>query len=290
MKRSLIFLLISFLFYNSVLGQRNDFQGAVFNVGIGAVIGAGGALINKGKTEKAGTVLLKGLWQGGMGGYLTFESKRMLRLAAQNEDWKWYWGSRFLNAAGTSIKENAALNRDFWETWHLNIGFLRLEFHTKDQFLFKPKVMPVTLYFSLLAIIYADFEFNNSLTTSHLVYSIKRKEEWGNWMGGAYLGLFVTAKEYSDNYTLFSHEIVHLYQAHDFFVLNTLMHRPMLKLKERYPWVEKLSDFIYLEASAGILRLAYLYETQRAVNYYDNFFEREALFYSGAFRYRFNFE
>jgi hypothetical protein len=249
------------------------------------VIGAGGALINKGKTEKAGAVFLKGFWQGGMGGYLTFESKRMLRLAAKNEDWKCYWGSRLFNAAGSSIKENAALNRDFWEKWHFNIGFMRFEFHTKDQFLFKPKVMPVTLYYTFFATIYADFELNNSLRTSFLAFSIKRKEEWGNWGGSAYLGLFVTAKEYSDYYPLLSHEILHLYQAHDFFVLNTLMHRPMLKLKERYSWVEKLSEFIYLEAPAGILRLAYLYESNRAVNYYDNFFEREASFYSGQLRY-----
>lgn len=280
MKKLFIILLAFSLINSSLLAQRNDFQGAVYNIGIGSVLGVCGALINKGKTERASRVIWKGLWQGAMGGYLTFESKRMLRMGAQLEDWRWYWGSRFINAAGISIKENAALNRDFWEVWHMNIGFMRLEFHTKDQFLFKPRIMPVTLVYTIGAAIISDFELSNSLRTSHMVFSVNKKEEWGNWTGSAYLGLFVTAKEYKDNFQLFSHEIVHLYQSHDFYVLNSLMYKPMVRWNDKYRLVDKLSDLFYLEAPAGILRLAYLYETRRAENYYDNFFEREALLYS----------
>ncbi|TVQ10239.1 MAG: hypothetical protein EA361_14325 [Bacteroidetes bacterium] len=288
MKKLFAIVFIILLINSSVLGQKNDFQGAIYNIGIGGVLGACGALINKGKTEKAGSVIWKGLWQGGMGGYLTFESKRMLRMGAHDEDWKWYWGSRFINAAGTSIKENAALNRDFWESWHMNIGFMRLELHTKDQFLFKPRIMPVTLAYTIGAFVYFDFDWTNSLRTSYIAFSANSTNDLGNRVGFASLGFFVTAREYSDYYTLFSHEIVHLYQSHDFYVLNTLMNKPMLRLVEKYPLVNKLSDLFYLEAPAGILRLAYLYETKRAVNYYDNFFEQEALFYSGPLKHRFD--
>lgn len=114
--------------------QANDAEAALYNVGFGGLSGAIGAIINKKPDDKFGKVFLKGLWQGALGGYVTFESKRILRIAGREGDWKLYWTSNLVNAAGSSIKENAANNKDFWDQWNISIGFNRIEFHTKDAF------------------------------------------------------------------------------------------------------------------------------------------------------------
>ena len=56
--------------------QSNDTEAALYNVGFGAVFSTIGAIINKKPDEPLGQVIKKSLWQGGLGGYITFESKR----------------------------------------------------------------------------------------------------------------------------------------------------------------------------------------------------------------------
>ncbi len=126
MKNRILFLIVLFS-TNSSYSQSNDTEAALYNVGFGGITGAIGAVINKKPDEKFGKVLLKGLWQGALGGYVTFESKRIIRHAWEEEDWKLYWASKFVNAAGNSIKENAANNRN----WHYFILNFKLIFCVK---------------------------------------------------------------------------------------------------------------------------------------------------------------
>lgn len=51
-------------------------------------MGGIGALINKKPEHKFDKVLLKGVYQGALGGYVTFESKRLIRAAVNNNDYK----------------------------------------------------------------------------------------------------------------------------------------------------------------------------------------------------------
>ncbi len=57
----------------------------MYNIGFGAVFSTVGAIINKPPDEALGKVIKKSLWQGALGGYITFESKRILREGQRNE-------------------------------------------------------------------------------------------------------------------------------------------------------------------------------------------------------------
>ncbi|MDZ4203920.1 MAG: hypothetical protein U1C46_03775 [Bacteroidales bacterium] len=160
MKKSLLFFFSLLLIPFQTNGQANDMEAAIYNIGIGAAFSTIGAVINKKPNEQIEKVILKGLWQGGSGGYVTFESKRLLRSAQEQENWNYYWPAKLVNAAGTSIKETAALNQNFWEIWHINIGFNRIEFHTKDKFIVRYKLMPVALVYTIGAVFRYDFDIN----------------------------------------------------------------------------------------------------------------------------------
>ena len=126
--------IVSFLSTNA---QSNDVESALYNIGFGSVLSTVGAVINKKSNQSLSEVIKKSLWQGALGGYITFESKRILRLASKDYDWKLFWFSKFVNSFGTSIKENSALNKDFWEQLNVNIGFSRFEIYPKNNFKIK---------------------------------------------------------------------------------------------------------------------------------------------------------
>ena len=75
MKRLFLLIIAFIVFISPSKAQSNNLEAAIYNIGIGSLFSACGALINKKKDEKFMPVIYKGLWQGGMGGYLTFESK-----------------------------------------------------------------------------------------------------------------------------------------------------------------------------------------------------------------------
>lgn len=53
----------------------------IYNVSIGAVLGTLGALMNKKEDDSFKKIFLKGFCQGALGGYVTFESKKLVDLA-----------------------------------------------------------------------------------------------------------------------------------------------------------------------------------------------------------------
>src|SRR5690606_15007191 len=125
-KRLFYFLFIAYCFGSpnfSCFAQKNDLQYGLLNIGIGGVIGGIGAVINKEPDQRFDKTLLKGFTQGALGGYLVFESKRLVREFARDRDYNYIWPSKLINAAGSSIIENAAANRDLWARWHLSLGF-----------------------------------------------------------------------------------------------------------------------------------------------------------------------
>ena len=156
-----IFFLI--LLSHTNMAQKNDFEAGLFNVGIGSVLGGIGAVINKEPNEKFGKTLLKGLGQGALGGYLVFESKRLVREFAKSGNYGYVWPSKLVNSAGTSIIENAAANKDFWTRWHLNIGFNRFELNTNESFKMSYRIMPFAFYSTIANATEGDFNLGKSL-------------------------------------------------------------------------------------------------------------------------------
>lgn len=288
MKKILVLILLIIFSFESILAQKNNLEAALYNIGIGSIISTCGAIINKKKEEKYISVIGKGLWQGGLGGYITFESKRILNPAYVHEDWKLYWSSKILNAAGTSIKENAALNRNFWEQWNLNIGFVRLEFHTKDRFYFNAKILPFSTIYTIGAAFQTDFELKNSLITGQLVFSSDSPLfDSTNSVGVTYIGLMVIKKGYTNNYQLYSHEIIHIYQQNDCLAFNSFYNKPFNSFVREHNIVNKISTLVYLDLHSFIPYSVNLYENNHRIYYYDNFLEHEAGYYSNTLMFNY---
>ena len=58
--------------------QNSELEYGLLNIASGAIVGGIGAVINKNSNQKIHKALGKGLAQGALGGYLVFESKRLL--------------------------------------------------------------------------------------------------------------------------------------------------------------------------------------------------------------------
>jgi hypothetical protein len=284
-KGGVFFMVVVFLNVSSLKSQSNDAEAALYNIGFGAVFSTVGAILNKKPEDDLGKIIKKSLWQGALGGYITFESKRMLRVAQQQHKWEYVWAAKLANAMGTSVKENAAFNRDFWEKWHLNIGFNRLEFTTKDNFSVHYKFMPVAFVFAIDALARHQFEWKKSWQTGEFVFSHKKN----NYpLASAYPGIILYNRNFIDEITsdhaVFStavHEIVHLYQSNDFSVMNAYVHKTLKKGASKSKPLKWVHKYMYPEFHYLILRPAYLWENKSIQNYYDNFFEHEAGYYSG---------
>lgn len=274
-----LFIIISF----STNAQANDTEAALYNVGFGAVFGTVGAIINKSPDEPLGKVVKKSLWQGALGGYITFESKRILREARIQEQWEYFWAAKLVNAAGTSIKENAALNKDFYDRWHLNIGFSRLEFNTKDKFSVKYKLMPVAFVYNVDALFRYKFEVGQSLRVGEFVYSTGKLESsnYDTVRAAATAGYMVFNKTYLKQFDVNVHEIVHLYQSNDYSIFNTYLNKSLAKWSEKNKSVNWFNEHLYTEYHYLILRPHYIFETKNANRYYNNFFEHEAGYFGG---------
>jgi len=275
------FLILSFLVTNIIYSQ-NKTEMAIYNIGKGSFAGGVGAIINKKPNEKTGKVFLKGFLQGGVGGYLVYESKNFILKVSDNNKLEYAWGAKFINSIGSSIVENASLNQDFWNIWHFNVGYNRIEVHTKNKIKIKYKIMPVAL---LLTGIYAygnKFELEKSLKTGEILFSLSKNFKHA---GATWGKLILIDESWLDKNNLIAHEIIHSYQYEDFNFVNTFINKPKLELLNKSKLGEKLNNFFYFDLQAPIFGGLYLLEKKRGWNnYYDNFFEYEAGFFSNTLR------
>lgn len=277
MKIKIISFLVIFLLCEKITSQDTKTEMAVYNVGINSIFGGVGALINKKPNEKWHKVLLKGMGQGALGGYFIYESKNLVGNINKKEKWKYGWYGKVVNSVGTSIVENAASNRNFWEKWHFNFGFNRVEFYTKDKFKVKYKIMPISLVLTAYTAIGNKFEFNKTLQTGEFIFSKNNLDEYN----GLTLGNIILVDNLEINsYELYSHEIIHVYQYNDFNFVNSYLNKPINKWNKKSNAFKSINDIFYIDMQAPVLRGLYLLENININDYYDNFFENEARFYA----------
>lgn len=254
---------------------------ALYNIGLGSIFSGLGAVINKEPNEKWHKVLLKGMGQGALGGYLIYESKNLIGKIEQKQALEYSWYGKFVNSAGTSIIENASSNRNFWERWHFNIGFNRFEFYTKDRFKVRYKIMPVSLYLTVATGIGNKFELRRTLQTGEIIFS-------GNGISGNGISaravtngnILLFDESQLNEYDLYAHEIIHIYQYYDYNFVNTYLNKPIDKWRNNSNTFSKINNLFYFDTQGAILRPLYLLENRNRNCYYDNFFENEAGFYS----------
>ena len=285
MKKILVFVLINYFLLSSGQAKSTSYgQEFVYNVSIGAVTGAIGAILNKKKEQNFNKVFFKGLYQGALGGYITFESKRLVAVAEQNDDWKILWAAKLVNAAGVSIKENAALNKNFWENWHINIGFNRLEFETKDEFRVHYKIMPVTLAYTIAYSNRSKFDLGQSLRSGELIFYTNKSNNLTsvNTLGMTFPGGILFHESYNNDFQVLSHEIIHVYQYNDFSQLEAFLNN-VVQYTEKNKLMKTINKYIHYDIRYTVFGIFNGMEHNKAKYYYDNIFEKEAGYYSKTF-------
>lgn len=269
------------LFNISCYSQKNDLQYGLVNVGIGSVVGGVGAIINKRPEEKFGKTLLKGLAQGGLGGYLVFESKRLLREFSRHQNYNLIWPSKLVNAAGSSIIENAAANRDMWARWHLNLGFNRFEVDTKNNFKLRYRIMPLSLSSTIYGFTQAKFDIDRSMVFGTFVFeALKPIPGYGFEAAGAAGRQVIVLKRIPRRgHKVEAHELVHVFQYESLLGINMFFNKPLESLKKSNKYF-RLYDKIFYTDFHSVVKEG-IYGLERNANRYRAVsFEREASYFS----------
>lgn len=259
MKYFLFTLVLFTLHMQRPRAQQFDGQEAgliVSNVLFGGLTTGLGAVINKEAEQKNWPVFWKGFKYGCAGGVLLYAGKKCSYYMYENEDNLVYaaWGSRLIHNAGASVMENAALHRPVLSHYNLYVGFLRLEFDWQQRFSFRPRVMPVSLgcfVYSMVAY-KGSFDVATSLKYgSPYIRSAILEERYGV-LGSAMKGnVTVLHPSFPPlNYPYINaHENVHVLQAQEDLIFNTHMQPLYSKLKDRYGFIRKASEYIFWDAA-----------------------------------------
>ncbi|CAM4187273.1 hypothetical protein [Gillisia limnaea] len=269
------------LFDFSCYSQENDLQYGLANIAIGSVVGGVGAIINKRPEEKLGKTLLKGLAQGGFGGYLVFESKRLLREFSRTRNYNLIWPSKIVNAAGSSIIENAAANRDLWARWHLNLGFNRFEVDTKDNFKLRYRIMPLSLSSTIYMFSQAKFDVDRSMVFGTFVFEAQKPIQGYGFeaVGAAGQQTIILKRISQGGHRVEAHELVHVYQNESFLGINMFFNRPLESLKQSNKYFRLYDKIFYTDFHSVVKQ--WIYNLELNTNGYKAVsFEREASYFS----------
>ncbi|WP_136468467.1 hypothetical protein [Flagellimonas onchidii] len=281
MKKNIFLILAVCISSQQFYAQQNDSQAALYNIGTGAIIGGIGSIINKKKEDKLHKVLLKGLTQGALGGYAIFESKRIVRQYGNSGNYGQLWAAKAVHFAGASIIENAASNRNFWERWHINIGFARTELDLKRNKKFSVKIMPFALYGFVDAMFEADFSLKYTLRTGTPIFLANGRtlyeEGIGHLSGAAFANAIIVERTVPDFHNLLAHEYIHTFQYEGLSGINTFLNKSLDKwFANEKTYKSIVKKYVYLDLQAPAWSLLY-----GLFPYNTNPFEEEARYYGG---------
>lgn len=277
------FVLIAFI-NSSIQAQDYRAQSLIYNGLIGAVSGGVGSVINKHKGQKWYKAFTKGFLVGAGGGAMMYAGKRINSLISVRQNLEYAYLSRFVFDAGNSIIENAAANRNFWEVWHYDVGFFRIELQTKHLKL-QPKIMASTFGATVLLAVYGNFDLKTSLGAGLPVFRTKRIEYAPKLVGSTVTNGFLlndSLRNSNTYYDVFSHEMVHTFQFQEFSGFNNFFNPYKTKWNEKAPWYRKTNKWIYGDLNYELFLLNYflIQGGSGDKHYCDNFLENEAEYLS----------
>lgn len=83
--KNFIFILVLSCFTSTCFSQKQERIILMYNVGFGGITSGIGAVINKPKGANWKKHFLKGFWQGSIGGFINYGSKKTLYLNNSNQ-------------------------------------------------------------------------------------------------------------------------------------------------------------------------------------------------------------
>ena len=261
--------------------QHSDTQAAIYNITSGAIIGGIGAVINKDKGEPFFKAFTNGSWQGALGGYLVFESKRLIRNFSNKQNYAYVWPSRIINSAGNSIILNGAYNNEFGQKWYFNFGFNHLEFNLSQERRFKYRIMPFALYGTISGFSKGNLDIGTTLKTGVFTFS-------GNKRIGDFDGITIVNSTYYWNKLndgqlnqIIAHEIIHTYQYEGLIGTNAFYNKIQGNIEVNNQFIKKYNSVFYTDLNQVPLYLIHEYDALY-VPYEKRKVEKEAYYFDGS--------
>ncbi|PKP25857.1 MAG: hypothetical protein CVU03_05860 [Bacteroidetes bacterium HGW-Bacteroidetes-2] len=140
--------------------------------------------------------------------------------------------------------------------------------------------MPVSFILTTITASKTKFEFSRSLQTGELIFSQSDLLLDRNKRAFVFGNVMVIDTNHLDNYFLFSHELIHIYQYYDYNFINSYFNKPVMNWKNKSNTFNRINNLLYFDTQGIILRGLYLYENRANSCYFDNFFEYEAEFFA----------
>jgi len=283
-KRITCLLLLSTFTFQNASAQNIEAQSVLYNGLIGAVSGGVGAVINKHKGQKWYKAFTKGFIVGSGGGVLMYSGKRINSLISVRQNLEYGYLSRLVYDAGNSIVENAAANRNFWEVWHYDVGFIRLELQTK-QLKLRPKIMASSFGGTIFLAFYGNFDARTSLLSGTPIFRTKEIKYSPTLIGSTVTNGFLlndTLRKGNLFYDVFSHEMVHTFQFSEFNGFNYFFNPLKARWSDKAKWYAKANKWIYGDLSYELFMFNYfiIQRGSKGTNYCNNFLENEAEYLS----------
>lgn len=251
----------------------------LYNVGFGGVASGIGALINKPKTAKWHQAFVKGFWQGSLGGFVNYSSKKALHWIYLKQSTFYALPATILNAAGYSIIESAAMNRPFLQHWSIDYGPARIDFSTRDRSDLKIRLLPGAIYSLIDISRYGTLDLKTSLLSGSFAFSTD-KSIYLSDSAMAFEGLssgrafiYNRSNDYRDKYQIIAHEMVHGYQYREYQIFNSWL-SPLGEIVRPRVLRTVFSRYIYLDVP--YFSMFYSLYGQDPDHYFSNFYEFEA--------------
>lgn len=275
MKKVILISLIVFFSINESFPRSQKDQILIYNICLGGITGGVGSVINKKKDQNWYQTFLKGFIQGSAGGFIRYQGKRIVYQINKKKKLQYGWFAKIVHSTGSSFVENAAANRNFWESWSMHFGFLRFESEPL-QMSFRVKLLPFATYNFVRACFIGKFDIEKSLKLGTLYFSTDTLID-NRLLGKSLWSNMIIYERYYKKHKTIAHEYIHVFQFRDYLALNNnfLISDRKLKNKKLY---KKLSNYIYFDTPFFLVP----YGLEGKYNdkwYYKNFFEMEAEYF-----------
>ncbi|RZK61057.1 MAG: hypothetical protein EOO85_33890, partial [Pedobacter sp.] len=223
------------LFSTSLPAQKQERQILTYNIALGAISAGVGAVINKPKHADWKRYIVKGIWQGSIGGLINYSGKKTLYLINKKNELGYAWPAKILHAAGTSIIENAALNEPFLRNWNIDIGPARIDFSTSCSKKIRARFLPGSIYAILKGSRRGKMDWQTTFRTGTISYYSTNYIASNNSFPAAGLsyGRGIIYSDYGGNTNnILAHELAHTFQYRDYMVLNSFLKPLATKLRK----------------------------------------------------------
>ncbi|QLG43974.1 hypothetical protein [Costertonia aggregata] len=252
---------------------------ALYNVGVNALFGGVGSLINKKADETNFKTFINGFYKGAIGGTVSHVGLSMSHLIESKQNISYAWPARFVNAIGSSIVQNAAENNRMFERLHFNLYAARLEYFPYQK-RFNARLFTSSIYGIAVVGSGSRFDLNTSLKSGVLFFESDGRFE--NALGsGRATGQVSSIGMQSDIqgdlfYKVFAEEVAHIQQYDRKVGGNAFAVKLDANWKRNSKFYKNTSKYIYFDLNGPLFFIAYAIEEGGKCN----FFEQEAVNYA----------